>query len=283
MDRLFALELNTADACARGLMYYGMLRNAELRRIRLKDVTEEQILGRLYIVGRSSNERVVPLNPALWELIAAHRATIPQNTPMTRTLLAKPDGKPWTPQMLWERVRKWGRKAGVQGPHTPDRWRQTGAINALERSDTHDLTALQEVLGHKWSSTTQRYARAGDKRKAALVRALASELEDTTLDAARRLISVNLRAAGALAGVVLEEHLQRVAKDRGVKVKTNSTIGDLNDPLKQAAAYDVATWRLIQLLGDLRNKCAHKKDAEPTKDDAVHLIDGVDRVVKTIV
>ena len=60
-------------------------------------------------------------------------------------------------------------------------------------------------------------------------------------------------------------------------------MAELNDPLKQAAAYDVATWRHIQLLGDLRNKCAHKKDAEPTQDEVEHLIDGVAWVVKTIV
>ena len=59
--------------------------------------------------------------------------------------------------------------------------------------------------------------------------ALAGEIEDTTLDAARRLVRVNLRAAGALAGVILEEHLQRVARDRNVKVKANPTIGDRSE------------------------------------------------------
>jgi hypothetical protein len=112
---------------------------------------------------------------------------------------------------------------------------------------------------------------------------LAGELEDTTLEAARRLAQVNLRAAGALTGVVLEEHLQRVAKDRNVKVKASPTIGDLNDPLKQAGVYGVPTWRRIQLLADLRNLCAHKKDTDPTKDQVMELIDGVNWAVKTVV
>jgi hypothetical protein len=112
--------------------------------------------------------------------------------------------------------------------------------------------------------------------------ALAGEIEDTTLDAARRLVKVNLRAAGVLAGVVLEEHLQRVARDRSVKVKANPTIGDLNDPLKQAGVYSTAEWRRIQYLGDLRNLCAHKKDAEPTKEQVTELIEGANWAVKTI-
>jgi hypothetical protein len=112
---------------------------------------------------------------------------------------------------------------------------------------------------------------------------LASELEDTTLDAARRLMQVNLRAAGTLAGVVLEEHLQRVAKDRKLKVKASPTVSDLNEPLRQAGAYDVPTWRRIQHLADLRNLCAHKKAADPTKDQVTQLIDGVNWTVKTVV
>ena len=112
--------------------------------------------------------------------------------------------------------------------------------------------------------------------------ALAGEIEDTTLDAARRLARVNLRAAGTLAGVILEEHLQRVARDRKVKVKVNPTIGDLNDPLKQAGVYGTADWRRIQLLGDIRNLCVHKKDVEPTKEQVTDLIEGVNWAVKTV-
>jgi hypothetical protein len=111
---------------------------------------------------------------------------------------------------------------------------------------------------------------------------LAGEIEDTTLDAARRLVQVNLRAAGALAGVVLEEHLQRVARDRQVKVKASPTIGDLNEPLKAAGVYGTAEWRRIQWLADIRNLCAHRKDADPTKEQVTELIDGVNWAVKNV-
>jgi hypothetical protein len=71
---------------------------------------------------------------------------------------------------------------------------------------------------------------------------LFAELQDKELEAANELKRVNLRAAGALAGVVLERHLQRVAVNHEVKItKRDPTIGDLNDPLKQANVYDVPT------------------------------------------
>ena len=74
--------------------------------------------------------------------------------------------------------------------------------------------------------------------------ALLAELEDRELDAAQKLKPVNLRAAGTLAGVVLEIHLQRVAQTHGVVVKKNNpTIADLNDPLKQQSIYGLPVWR----------------------------------------
>src|SRR4030095_2910563 len=70
---------------------------------------------------------------------------------------------------------------------------------------------------------------------------LYAELQDSELVIARQLCKVNLRAAGALVGVVIEGHLQKVADSKGVKVsKKNPTIADLNDPLKAASVIDTA-------------------------------------------
>jgi hypothetical protein len=112
---------------------------------------------------------------------------------------------------------------------------------------------------------------------------LAAEIEDAELSTANVLKKINLRAAGALAGVVLESHLQRVASSHGVKIsKTNPTVADLNDPLKQASVYDVPTWRKIQFLADLRNLCTHKKTDEPTSQQVEEMLNGVNWVIKNI-
>ena len=112
---------------------------------------------------------------------------------------------------------------------------------------------------------------------------IAAGLEDAALVTAAKLTKASPRAAGALAGVVIEDHLQRVAANRGVKIaKKSPTISDLNDPLKAGDVYDTASWRRIQYLADLRNLCAHKKDREPTTAEVSDLISGADWVVKTI-
>jgi hypothetical protein len=110
-----------------------------------------------------------------------------------------------------------------------------------------------------------------------------SELQVEELNECKKLIKVNVRAAGSLAGVILERHLQRVAINHNVKVtKKNPTIADLNDPIKNAGVYDVPIWRKIQYYADIRNLCSHQKDKEPTKELVDDLIDGVNYCIKTI-
>lgn len=112
---------------------------------------------------------------------------------------------------------------------------------------------------------------------------LFSELQDKELEAATQLIKINSRAAGALAGVVLERHLQRAATNHGIKIKRKApTISDLNDPLKESGAYGVPVWRKIQLLADIRNLCSHQKEEEPTQEQVNELIDGVNTIIKTV-
>lgn len=113
--------------------------------------------------------------------------------------------------------------------------------------------------------------------------AILAELEDRELDAARQLVLINLRAAGALAGVVLERHLQRVAVNHGIVLKKKEpTIADLNDPLKEKGAYGLPVWRKIQYLADIRNLCSHQKSQDPTEEQVTELIDAVNAIVKSV-
>ena len=112
---------------------------------------------------------------------------------------------------------------------------------------------------------------------------LYAELQDNEIIVARQLAKVSGRAAGALVGVVVEGHLQKVAVARDVKIaKKNPTIAELNDPLKAAGVIDVPTWRKISYLADLRNLCAHKKDADPTKEQVEELIQGAEWLAKNV-
>ncbi len=112
---------------------------------------------------------------------------------------------------------------------------------------------------------------------------LYAEIQDSEVATARQLAKVSLRAAGALVGVLIEGHLQKVAIAHGVKVvKKNPTIADLNDPLKAASVIDTPAWRKISFLADLRNLCSHKKDAEPTKEQVEELILGTEWLTKNV-
>lgn len=111
-----------------------------------------------------------------------------------------------------------------------------------------------------------------------------ADLFDSELDAARELNKKGFtRGAGAIAGVVLEGHLAQLCENHKIKVrKKNPTINDFNQLLKDNNVIEMKDWRFIQHLADLRNLCDHKKKKEPTKEDIKELINGVEKIAKTI-
>lgn len=112
---------------------------------------------------------------------------------------------------------------------------------------------------------------------------LFAELQDAELETAKKLIKVSPHAAGALAGVVLEGYLQKIAANHKIKItKKSPTLGEINDPLKNGGIYDTPTWRKIGYFADIRNLCSHKKTADPTVEQVQELIDGVNWVIKNV-
>jgi hypothetical protein len=111
-----------------------------------------------------------------------------------------------------------------------------------------------------------------------------ADLYDSELDGTLDLCKKGfLRGAGVIAGVVLEKHLSHVCDNHTISIrKKNPTISDYNDALKENNIVDVAGWRYIQRLGDLRNLCGHNKDREPTGDEVAELINGVGKILKTL-
>ncbi|MGJ4962347.1 hypothetical protein [Bradyrhizobium sp. HKCCYLRH3061] len=111
-----------------------------------------------------------------------------------------------------------------------------------------------------------------------------ADLFDSEIDSARELLKHGFsRAAGAIAGVVLEKHLAQVCSDHKITVtKKHPGINDLNQYLKDGGVITVPQWRHITLLGDIRNLCDHSKAVEPTKEQVTDLLDGADKVLKTI-
>lgn len=111
-----------------------------------------------------------------------------------------------------------------------------------------------------------------------------ADLFDSELEASEGLLKFKFaRAAGALAGVVLEGHLAQVCRDRNLRsAKKNPTISDFSELLKSEEVVDVPQWRFIQHLADIRNLCDHSRKPDPTVEQVTDLIDGVKKIIKTI-
>ena len=111
-----------------------------------------------------------------------------------------------------------------------------------------------------------------------------ADLFDSEIDAAKELTKNKFfRAAGVVAGVVLERHLKEVCGAHAVTIRKRAPqMSDLNEALKGANVIDIPQWRSIQHLGDIRNLCAHDGESEPTADQVRDLLAGVSKVTKTI-
>jgi uncharacterized protein YfbU (UPF0304 family)/uncharacterized protein (UPF0332 family) len=158
-----------------------------------------------------------------------------------------------------------------------------GAVN----KNRYEVFANQEAAYPKFQQQLDILDSARKRLKSSLFdikQILQADLFDSELDSARELLKKGfLRASGAIAGVLIEKHLRQVIENHNLSIrKKNPTIADLNDKLKSDGVYDVATWRFIQRLGDLRNLCDHYKEKEPTKDNVEDLLNGTDKIIKTI-
>ncbi|HBV95695.1 MAG: hypothetical protein JL50_10410 [Peptococcaceae bacterium BICA1-7] len=111
-----------------------------------------------------------------------------------------------------------------------------------------------------------------------------ADIFDDELETADELLKNGfVRAAGAIAGVVLENHFKIVCDNHKVTLKKkNPSISDYNDTLKNSDIIEVNVWRFIQYLGDIRNLCDHSKEKEPTKEQVTDLIAGVKKITKTV-
>lgn len=110
-----------------------------------------------------------------------------------------------------------------------------------------------------------------------------ADLLDSEIEAAEMLSQYKFaRAAGALAGVVIEKHLLQVCANHSVVItKKNPTIADFNEALKSSNVIDIPQWRFIQHLADIRNLCDHAK-VEPKPEQVTDLLDGTKKIIKTL-
>lgn len=132
------------------------MRCIEISRARGEHISAEGV--RLF--GKGSKYRTVPVHPLIEQRYAGR----------TGHLALDHDGRP----LSADQVSGWGnkylrRRFGME--KSMHSFRKRFATMAHEAAD-HDLIIVQDLLGHRFVSTTQKYVRVNQKRKAAAVAAL---------------------------------------------------------------------------------------------------------------
>ena len=138
------------------LLYSSGLRLAELVALDAEDGRLDLRQGEVTVTGKGSKTRTVPVGAraraALREWLKA-RAGIA--APGERALFVGARGRRIAPGVVQGRLRAWAARQGV-GVHVhPHMLRHSFASHVLQSS--HDLRAVQEMLGHASISTTQIY------------------------------------------------------------------------------------------------------------------------------
>lgn len=107
---------------------------------------------------------------------------------------------------------------------------------------------------------------------------------DRELQAARSLLSKgHRRAAGAVAGAVLERHLSSVAQrhDLSLSERDSASLARLDRSLREAGVYGAARSRQIERLAELRDSClGSKRKVSPQL--VAKLLSGVEETLKHV-
>ena len=149
------------------------------------------------------------------------------------------------------------------------------------RGDTNDVVLLR-VMNQK--NIFESIAPRMTSQLSNIRGTLQADLFDSELDAGQHLLeNGHVRAAGVVAGVVLEAHLQSVCMSHKISIgRKKKTIGNLKDALRDASVVDLPVARQIEAIADIRNLCTHKGGREPTTEEVQRLIEQTSRYTKEL-
>lgn len=144
------------DRCILTLFLNCGMRLSELVSINLTDVIHNN--GTLRILGKGNKERIVYLNQACVDSIAAYLAVRPKDGVIDRNALFLSNRNTRISfRMVQEIVKKYLAKIGLSGPgYSVHKLRHTAAT-LMYRYGNVDIRVLQDILGHANLGTTEIY------------------------------------------------------------------------------------------------------------------------------
>jgi site-specific recombinase XerD len=127
-------------------------RVSELARLRWQDIEALDDGGQVHLLGKGSKARTVRISAATLQLIDA----LGRGEPEAWLFPSNRNDGPLSRQAIGDRMRQWGRQAGVH--LHPHKLRHTHASQAIRRGC--DAFTLQLTLGHASAGTTAGYVAA---------------------------------------------------------------------------------------------------------------------------
>ncbi len=137
------------------LLYLTGMRLSEL--IQLEDHHIDLYEHTLKVRGKRNKERIIPLEPASFDIIRDYLSLRKQEFPEPSTphFFLTDKGKPLYPKFVYKVVNKYLRFVTTMDQRSPHVLRHTFATHMLNRGA--DLNAIKEILGHANLSATQVY------------------------------------------------------------------------------------------------------------------------------
>ncbi len=123
-------------------------------------------------VGKGNKQRVVPLGKPAIRAVESYlerlRPRLVQAAPQAPWVFVSRGGRALTREMVWNLVKKYARRAGLNRKVSPHTLRHSFATHLLEGGA--DLRTVQELLGHANIRTTQSYTHVDRARLRAIHR-----------------------------------------------------------------------------------------------------------------
>jgi len=168
VERLLAAPDGEAPVAVRDravleLFYATGMRVSELCGLKLDDVHVDD--GYLRCLGKGSKTRVVPFGSASREALERYLLTVRprlEKKGPSRFVFLTVRGEAFSRQRLWQIVRAYTRRAGIDKPVSPHTLRHSFASHLL--ANGAPLRVIQEMLGHADIATTQVYTHVDPQR-----------------------------------------------------------------------------------------------------------------------
>jgi len=150
--------LGVRDRAILETLYATGLRSAELRAVRTADVNLEEQLLRVN-AGKGGHDRVVPIgsHAAKWIETYANAIRPQLASAPCKTLFLSARGRAIDPHTLGNIVKRYTRLARIKKHITCHVWRHTCATHLIQGRDGANVRLVQEMLGHRSISTTEKY------------------------------------------------------------------------------------------------------------------------------